>query len=206
MVAPLLRWTLGLTYLLLLAGVPAAYHRWSYTHAKRLRVVTPGVLYRGGQMTAAGLDEAIARLKVRTVINVQNESPDPLLDGVPESEFCRVRGVKYVFIGPDLVSRKLVPPCRPGAIDEFLAVMDDPANYPVLLHCRAGLHRTGVLMALYRMEYEGWSLEEAVRELRDNGFGRSQCTARNDYIHQYLVTYQPRPRGERHAAAGPAAR
>ena len=61
-----------------------------------------------------------------------------------ESELCRQLGVRYVFLGPDLVSRKRVPYDRPPAIDRFLTLMDDPETYPVLLHCRAGLHRTYV--------------------------------------------------------------
>jgi protein tyrosine phosphatase len=91
-----------------------------------------------------------------------------------------------------LIDRKLVPAKRPATVDEFLKIMDDPTNHPVLIHCRAGLHRTGILAALYRMEYEGWPLDWALKELQENGFSTSQCTARNDYINQYLVIYQPR--------------
>ena len=40
---------------------------------------------------------------------------------------------------------------------EFLAVMDNRANYPVLVHCFAGIHRTGTMCAVFRMEYHGWS-------------------------------------------------
>jgi protein tyrosine phosphatase (PTP) superfamily phosphohydrolase (DUF442 family) len=186
-------WLLAVCMAATLIAVPYLYYRSQYAHAKRLRVVTAGTLYRSGQLTAAGLDEAIARHKFRTIINLQNEDPDPELVGGPrESQFCRQRGVRYVFIPPDLVDPKEVPAQRPAAIDAFLAVMDDPCNHPVLLHCRAGLHRTGVLAAVYRMEYEGWSPERARTELRANGFGDSQATARNDYIMQYLLMYQPR--------------
>jgi hypothetical protein len=89
----------------------------------------------------------------------------------------------------------LVPQQRPRAIDRFLALMDDRDNYPVLIHCRAGLHRTGVMTAVYRMEYDGWSPQQAIRELKANGFGEWPCTPANDYITQYILTYQ---RGVRH--------
>ena len=84
-----------------------------------------------------------------------------------------------------------IPNERPRAIDEFLAVMDDERNYPVLFHCRAGLHRTGCLAAVYRMEYQGWSRDAAWRELRAHGFGEWVSTAANDYIRQYVLTYRP---------------
>jgi protein tyrosine/serine phosphatase len=60
------------------------------------------------------------------------------------------------------------------------------------LHCKAGLHRTGVLTAVYRMEYEGWSPQQALAELKANGFGDSKATSANDYIVQYILAYRPR--------------
>jgi protein tyrosine phosphatase (PTP) superfamily phosphohydrolase (DUF442 family) len=172
---------------------PFSYYRWHYERNRRLRVVTPGLVYRSGQMTQAGFAEAFERYRIRTVINFQNEAPDPqLAPDLCESEFCRRHGVRYLFLAPDLVDRRTVPPNRPAVIDQFLAVMDDPENYPVLFHCRAGLHRTGVLAAVYRMEYQGWTVPQAMAELRAHGFGKTQSTARNDYITQYILTYQPR--------------
>jgi protein tyrosine/serine phosphatase len=181
--------------IVMLAGAPFGYYRWQYNENKRLRLVAPGVLYRSGQMTAAGLTQAVRELGIRTIVNVQNEAPDPCLcDGTRESELARQLGVRYAFVAPDLVERRKFPHERPLAIDAFLAIMDDPANHPVLLHCRAGLHRTGVLTALYRIEYDGWTARQAMDELRGNGFGRSQATVRNDYVLEYVVGYQPRRR------------
>jgi protein tyrosine/serine phosphatase len=65
----------------------------------------------------------------------------------------------------------------------------------VLIHCRAGLHRTGVMTAVYRMEYEGWTPGQAIEDLKANGFGEWPCTAANDYITQYILSYK---RGLRH--------
>ena len=193
------RWLLGLAVVGLIVGVPAVYYRAGYAHAKRLREVTPAAFYRCGQLTADGLREAITRHKIRTVINLQNEAPDPLMrksyfggPKVRESELCRELGVRYVLLEPDLLPRERVPPERPKVIDEYLAILDDPSAYPVLLHCKAGLHRTGLLTAIYRIEYEGWSLAAAVRELRANGFGDSACTTGNDYLVQYLLHYKRR--------------
>jgi protein tyrosine/serine phosphatase len=201
------RWTLGLLLAAFVVGVPAFYHRWDYNYAKRLRVVTPGRVYRSGQLTADGFADAVTRNRIRTVINLQDEYPDPDVhrtffsrDTVKESELCRRLGVRYVHLPPDLIARRRVPAERPAAIDRFLAVLDDPDAYPVLIHCKAGLHRTGVMVAVYRMEYEGYSPQEAVREVKANGFGRAACTSANDYIMQYILTYRPGLRG-----AGPAA-
>ena len=193
------RWILGLGLAALLAVVPFLYYRYDYTFAKRLREVDPGRVYRSGQLTAPGFEEAVARLGFRTIINLQNEYPDPDIalgyftsQTIKESALCERLGVRYVFIDPDLISRRRVPAEHPRAIDEILKVLDDPASYPVLFHCRAGLHRTGVMTAVYRMEYQGWSPHQAVAELKANGFSEWQCSAANDYITQYVLTYHPR--------------
>jgi hypothetical protein len=192
-----LRWTMGLTIALLVIVVPVVHFRWVYTHSKRLREVEPGVLYRGGEMTAPGFADAVDLYHLRTIINLQDEYPDPdLAKGyfgggtVKESELCRQLGVRYVYIPPDLIPRREVPEHRPAAIDRFLNLMDDPANHPALVHCRAGLHRTGVMVAVFRMEYDGWTSRQAIEELKANGFGEWPCTDANDYIRQYILTYQ----------------
>jgi hypothetical protein len=47
------------------------------------------------------------------------------------------------------------------------------------------------MVALYRMEYDGWSSQHALQEALDNGFGRTTGTSANDYIKQYVLTYEP---------------
>lgn len=185
---------------LFVAGVPLVYYRYRLTTQKRLREVVPGRLYRSGQMTAAGLADAVRRYGIRTVIDVQNEFDDPELRTTflnprkrRESEVCRELQVRFINLDPDLVSRRVRQP-RPTVIEPFLAIMDDPANYPILLHCKAGLHRTGVLIAVYRMEYSGWSAHAAAEEMKAHGFGDSACTAANDYVRQYVLCYRPRAR------------
>lgn len=192
------RWLLGTVLVLFVTVVPVIYYRAEYAYAKRLREVEPGKLYRAGQLTSEGLADAVERLRIRTVINLQEEAPDPDVrlsyfngKSVKESELCARLGVRYIFLEADLVARTKVAAQRPRSIDRFLEIMDDPANQPVLLHCRAGLHRTGILTAVFRMEYDGWSRQQAIAEVKANGFGRFACTAANDYILQYVLTYKP---------------
>jgi tyrosine-protein phosphatase SIW14 len=181
------------------------YYRATWEHTKRLRAVEPGRFYRSGQMTADGFEETIKRLKIRTVINVQDDFPDPLLIQGPlggrerESDLCRRLGVRYVALAPDLQARRTPGGPRPKVIDEFLRVMDREDTYPALIHCKAGLHRTGVLCAVWRMEYQGWTAGAAFRELRAHGFGDRACTIANDYVRQYVLEY--RPRGQRDGLA-----
>jgi len=92
-----------------------------------------------------------------------------------------------------------LPPLNWWAIDgsvpaevnvrKFLEIMDDPNNYPVLIHCFAGSHRTGAYCAIYRMEYEHWSNEDAMDEMRAAGY----LSIYDDWdILGYLERYRPR--------------
>jgi hypothetical protein len=206
------RWALAAAFVVGVAAAPVVYFRSLYAHSKRLREIVPGRVYRSGQLTAEGFADAVARFHLRTIVNVQDDFPDPDLDlsftdgrTVKESELCERLGVRYVHLAPDLVSRRLAAKVPPRVIGQFLAVMDDEANYPVLIHCHAGLHRTGVLSAVYRMEYQGWSPDAAFRELKAHGFGPWACTAANDYVTQYVLTYRPRAPSAACAQAAQAA-
>lgn len=196
---PALAWGLGLAMAALIVIPPVIRYRVLYDHHKRLREVTAGRFYRSGQLTAEGLRDAIQHLNIKTVINVQDEYPDPTMQksfwdrtAVSEKTLCNDMGVRYVHLAPDLRSDRNDPDAIPEVIQPYLKLLDDPSAYPVLLHCRAGLHRTGVLSAVYRMEFEGWSHAAAYDELKAHGFGDTACTSANDYVRQYVLNYRPR--------------
>ena len=193
-----LRWSLGILLAAFIVVVPVLHYRAEYNYGRRLREVQAGVLYRSGCLTVAGFKDAVASLGIKTIINLQDEWPDPNVRNsyfdtstTSEIQLCKTLGVHYIYLPPDLISRRKVESERPQAIDQFLAIMDNPANYPVLIHCKAGLHRTGVMVAVFRMEYSGWSPLAALKELKDNGFGEWAGGADNDYIEQYITRYQP---------------
>jgi protein tyrosine/serine phosphatase len=180
-------------------------YRSVYDHSKRFKPVIPGRVYRCGQLTAEGFTEAHDLHGIRTFINVQDEYPDPDIEmsywnrrTIKETALCARLGVRYVHISPDVLPRRDLPEQRPRAIEQFLEVLDDPTSYPVLIHCKAGLHRTGVLSAIVRMEYDGWTNAEAYREMRAQGFNGWVGTSANDYVYEYVLSYQP---GIRHRAS-----
>jgi len=197
--ADLFRWILGATLLALMIYLPFLYYRYSLEHTKRLRSITEGRVYRSGCLTADGFRDAIKKHQIKTVISFWDEDPDPSLRAnrfsfgtIKESALCQEMGVSYQFIYVELLPEHRAGKERLKAVDEFLSVMDNEAAYPVLIHCKAGLHRTGVMAAVYRMEYEGWSRSDAMHELRSHGFGYFIANSSNEYIAQYVMSYQPR--------------
>ena len=196
--ASVIRGSVVAALIVVLVVAPMVYFRCVYDTHKRLRVIDPGRVYRSGQMTAEGFADAVQRYRLRTILNVQDEFPDPDIElsflsrrTIKESELCRELGVRYLHLMPTLLPRRLIPEHRPQAIDQMLNVLDDDSNYPVLIHCHAGLHRTGILTAVYRMEYQGWTNDEAYLDMKAQGFGPWVCTSANDYVKQYVLTYRP---------------
>ena len=54
-----------------------------------------------------------------------------------------------------MIPSKQVPSQK--EVDAVLEILDNPANYPVLIHCYHGIGRTDLFVALYRIEYEKWN-------------------------------------------------
>lgn len=54
---------------------------------------------------------------------------------------------------------------------KFLKLATDPSNAPLLVHCQFGADRTGAMCAIYRVVVDGWSKEDAIREMKEGGYG-----------------------------------
>jgi tyrosine-protein phosphatase SIW14 len=194
--------TLGIVIVLGLIGGPAVLAVHQEAQTRNFRVVREDVLYRSGQMTRAGLKRVIHDYGIKTVITLR----DAAAPGLPppdraEEEFCNGEEVNYVRIPP----RSWDAPDGAAPADEgvqkFRAVLDDPRNYPVLVHCLAGIHRTGAYCAIYRMEYEHWTNERAIAEVRACGY--SNLDDEWDIL-GYLEQYRPTWQGPEEPAASEA--
>ena len=136
--------------------------------------VTPG-LYRGGQPGADGL-KALKKMGVSIVIDMRGGHSEHEKKAVEEL------GMEYVSI----------PWHCPFPSDEpfvkFLKVIEDNPGKKIFVHCRLGDDRTGMAIASYRMAEEGWSAEEAMKEMELFGFGgihRVICPALAHYEKEF---------------------
>ena len=115
--------------------------------------------YRGAQ--PEGKDyAALAGAGIRTVIDLQRDGDSN------EKQSVERAGMKFVKIG----MTTHVPP-TPQQIEQFLTIVNDPANQPVFVHCAGGKHRTGVMTAVYRMTQDKWTSDQAFREMKNYKFG-----------------------------------
>jgi protein tyrosine/serine phosphatase len=130
-----------------------------------VRLERPGVpnlhqvttnLYRGAQPTAKGMDE-LKKLGIKTVVNLRHFHSDAdELSGI---------GLKQ--------GRLHLDPWRTRDEDiiRFLKIATDTNNVPVYVHCQRGADRTGLVCAMYRIAVCGWTKDEAIKELKEGGFG-----------------------------------
>lgn len=61
---------------------------------------------------------------------------------------------------------------RPKQIAETLYLIEQQQkNGPVLVHCYHGADRTGLIIGMYRIIYQGWTVEAAKKEMQQGPYG-----------------------------------
>ncbi len=174
-------------------GVPLTYTTWRNRQFRNFHVVSEGVLYRSGQLPVDGLRRLVHDHGIKTVVTLRYPpAPDKPAPDEEEERVCREAGLHYyrlrqlAWSGPDNEKADRGVPAE-VTIRQFLDIMSDPHNHPVLVHCFAGIHRTGAMCAIYRMEFEHWTPEQAMREMRQMGYA-----ANHRDVFGYLESYQPK--------------
>ena len=114
------------------------------------------MLYRSAQPSAEGMKNLKA-LRIETVINLRSFHSDR--DGIGED------GLAYEHIYMKAWHAEEEDAVR------FLKIVTNPKRSPVLVHCQHGADRTGTMCAVYRVAVQGWSKEEALKEMAQGGFG-----------------------------------
>ncbi|WP_433768317.1 dual specificity protein phosphatase family protein [Pseudomonas putida] len=113
-------------------------------------------LYRSALPDSAAVP-LLEKLKVATVINFLPES---------DSRWLSNPGINQVQL-----------PYRTNHVDDadvlkaLRAIQEAETKGPVLMHCKHGSDRTGLMAAMYRVVVQGWSKEEALSEMTRGGFG-----------------------------------
>jgi len=113
-------------------------------------------LFRSAQPNAEGMGN-LKPLGIKTIVNLRAFFSD-------KSEIAETGLVE------EHISMHAWHPEREDAV-RFLQVVTAPERQPVLVHCRHGADRTGVMCAFYRVAIQGWTKQAAITEMKDGGFG-----------------------------------
>jgi protein tyrosine/serine phosphatase len=139
-------------------------------------------VYRGGQPKQGGLQK-LASLGIKTIINLRDD------DEHEQSEETEARAAGLLYFN--------IPMARLGRpsdkiIGDVLDLLNKSENQPVFVHCKLGSDRTGTVMAIYRIEHDGWTSEQAKAEAKRYGMNIWQRDMKN-YISDY---YKRRQQGQ----------
>ena len=138
--------------------------------------------YRGAQPKEQDYADLAAR-GVKTVIDLQRNGPEE------ERALVEAQGMKFFRIPMSDSSQPAT-----GQPEEFLKIVNDPANQPVFVHCAGGRHRTGAMSAIYRITRDGWSADQAWLEMKrydfEYGFGHGSLKR---YVFDFYSKLEEKP-------------
>jgi tyrosine-protein phosphatase SIW14 len=144
--------------------------------------VTP-TLYRGAQPRKHGF-EALAKMGVQIVVDLRGDRKGE------RKEVTRL-GMRYV----PMHWQCSFPKDRIFA--EFLTLIRENPGKKIFVHCRVGDDRTGMMIAAYRMAFEGWSAKQAMVEMTKYGFSqvhrRLICPRLSEYEEHFPERFATKP-------------
>ena len=128
--------------------------------------VDPGKLYRSAQLSVEELEDYVKQYGIKTVINLRGRDPSQKW-WVEENAWLQKHTIAYFNIPMDahtLTTKE--------HLFELLNIYDR-AELPILVHCRVGADRTGEAVALWALEKQKKTKQEALEHL-DPTYGHSK--------------------------------
>ena len=129
--------------------------------------ITEGKVYKSGVIPPDEIESYVKKYHIKSIVDLRFPGTSDLVNN-PEipSELTaekaaveKIQGVNYFNNGSDQVP-------KPENLESFFKIMDNPDNYPVLIHCYHGVGRAEMYSAIYRIEYENFTNEKARENVR----------------------------------------
>jgi len=114
--------------------------------------------YRSAQPSRDGFAALATSPGIKTDINLRAFHRDDKL----------VRGLDITLVSVPIHTWHIE---TEDVVTALRAIRQGQKRGPVLLHCQHGADRTGLVTALYRILYQGWTKEDALAEMKDGEFG-----------------------------------
>ena len=129
--------------------------------------ITEEKVYKSGVIPPDQLKDYINKYHIKSIVDLRfpgtidlvNNPEIPAELTAEKNAIEKIKGVNYFNNGSDQVP-------KPENLKTFFRIMDNPSNYPVLIHCYHGVGRAELYSAIYRIEYENFTNEEARNGVR----------------------------------------
>ena len=117
-------------------------------------------LYRGAQPTEEGF-RSLHKMGIRTVINLRkfHDDSDEVANTKLDGDFIIIHLPMNAW---DVTEKEIL---------QFLEIVADDSRHPIFFHCKHGSDRTGTMAAAYRLVFQGWTKEKAIKEMKEGGYG-----------------------------------
>lgn len=124
--------------------------------------ITESKVYKSGVIPPNEIASYVKKYRIKSIVDLRMPGTNDLVLN-PEklgelqaerNAVAKITGVNY-FSNPS----EQVP--NQKNIEIFTRIMDDKANYPVLIHCYHGTGRAEMYSAIYQIEYENFTNEDA---------------------------------------------
>ena len=151
--------------------------------------ITEGKVYKSGVIPPDELETYIKKYKIKSIVDLRFpgtgddvNNPENVAELEAEKKaVAKINDVNYFNDGSDQVPTK-------DNLVLFYKIMDNPANYPVLIHCYHGVGRAELYSAVYRIEYEKMDKDEARTSTRFltkwSSFDLGK--PKGDFLHSYV--------------------
>ena len=128
-------------------------------HIKNFHSIEPGVLYTSGQPRGMDYTRLLYKYHIGTIVNVRSASEHREKNWYNEEiTWVRNNGVNYIEL--PIEKDNYLPDKQTQG--QFLTIMANKANLPVLLHDSNGRKRVSILAAVWAVKARGYSVAEAV--------------------------------------------
>jgi len=111
-------------------------------------------IYRSGQPDSAGFDQ-LYKIGMKSVLNLREKHPDNSPAHSLPIQLFHVEMKAKDFSDAEII--------------EALRILKTSPK-PIVVHCKLGSDRTGVVLAMYRIVFQHWTKEQARDELENGGF------------------------------------
>jgi len=146
----------------IIAVAAGAYKIYDVYFNYRFMTISEGKVYKSGVIPPDKIADFVEKHHIKSIVDLRGPVTQDKINN-PENwteinaekkATAEIPGLNYFNIPSEQVPKK-------ENLDKFYKVIDNPDNYPILIHCYHGIGRAQVYSAIYRIEKEGFSNEEA---------------------------------------------